>query len=275
METIKDLKKYFLLNHYGEIINYTPGKEGEEYKDYTFNLLLFDLFYAILNWKHNNFSVFYSTLTSTLVRIDEIFEMQSKVTIDDLILNLVKNFLTAGLLQKINTGYDYIFSDDNLKFMMTADKHSLKIAIILIMVFFTFYQKSNFLAQSDMKDNKQQSKAKLNKEEVYCSLNKMLTENVCNSKNCPICTNEVISNLIFKTSSYSFTRASVSDNTIITIKPANSINNEKVLFKSTKKSIKDYLSPMTSEIKIGLVMNGKKTNSDFQKYMENVGKNIL
>lgn len=179
LETLKDLKKYFVD------LNDTPGNiSNKKCNPPSINLILFDLFSSLLNWRHNNFNLFYEILHKVIIKISvPNFEKENgKFYIDDNLMTLLKNFITINYINFINQNYDNAFELTNLKKLLNHNKHTIKMVIILIMVFFTIIHITQL----------ENNQIEINKDEICASLNNVLKKNICRESKCLICSKEYI-----------------------------------------------------------------------------------
>jgi hypothetical protein len=223
-------------------------------------------------WKHNNSSVFYEILFSTLELIEyyssnngEIYNLS---TLDENILKLLKKFLTPPLLQQINSSYQNIFSDKNLKLFLNSSEHYMNMIVVLLMIFLTILKKPSVektgnSTNSNAKIIKASSvtsspvKRKESREDIKTNLNNFLSEKMCKNKSCVICGKEFIGSLLFKTSNFSRSQTILIDPDV------------KLLINKRRKSIGECSSPLDKGKNFDTT-NSQKKNSALQKYIQDV-----
>jgi len=213
----------------------SPVKRKEE----TYNSILYKIFSALLNWKHQNFKVFYDEIYSVLNMLNKEIE-NINILVDECTIKLFKKFITLKTIFQINKNYQNVFSDKNIKILLSSD-HTLYLTIILVLVVFTLTKKTEAT------------------EEVRNDVHKLLANKTCKQKLCPICSKDILEILIAQMSQPDF-NYKTSPNKII---------DEKKLFNMRRK-INDFISPnYRSMLDIDKIRD-KKQNSDFHTYLDNV-----
>jgi hypothetical protein len=213
----------------------SPVKRKEE----TYNSILYKIFSALLNWKNQNFKVFYDELYSVLNMLNKEIE-NINILVDECTIKLFKKFITLKTIFQINKNYQNVFSDKNIKILLSTD-HTLYLTIIIVLIVFTLSKKTETF------------------EEVRKDVDRLLANKTCKQKLCPICSKDILDTLINQLSQPDF---------IYKTSP-NKIIDEKKLFNMRRK-INDFISPnYRSMLDIDRIRE-KKQNSDFHTYLDNV-----
>jgi hypothetical protein len=225
-------------------------------------------------WKHNNYYIFYEILFSTIELIEyystlneEIYNLSS---LDDNILKLFKKFLSPPLLQQINSSYQQIFSDKNLKLYLNSSEHYMNMIVILLMIFITILKKplaeknenstiNNGKIRKASSVTSSPIKRKESRVEIKTNLKNILSEKMCKNKSCVICGKEFIGSLLLKTSNFTQSQTILID------------HEDKIFTKIRRKSIGECSSPI-GKGKNFETTNSQKKNSALQKYIQDVKK---
>ena len=223
-------------------------------------------------WKHNNSCIFFEILFSTIELIEYYSSLNEEIynlsSLDENILKLFKKFLSPPLHQQINSSYQQIFSDKNLKLFFNSSEHYMTMIVILLMIFITIFKKPSIEKNENStnvngKIRKASSvtaspvKRKESRVEIKTNLNNILSEKMCKNKNCVICGKEFIGLLLFKTNSFSQSQTILID------------SEDKLFNNKRRKSIEVCSSPI-GKGKNFESANPQKKNSALQKYIQDV-----
>jgi len=230
----------------------------------TLNTVLFDYLYALLNFKHRKYDEFYEILFNLIFTLDSLGEIETNAKIvDENILKLIKKFITSNTILLINSQYDNLLSDRNIILLLTISKHTIKVTLILIMIFFTHSKKINFNDEN----------MKYSKDDLISKLNNLLKKYLCNNDQrddkfmfitekenyCIVCSSTAVNNIL--------------NDDIIHTKTTNyksnsmEINSEHNNFDKNK-SISKYL-PSDYDLNCNI---SEIKNSDLKVYISNVNK---
>lgn len=217
-----------------EKLSLSPAKRREE----TYNAILYKIFSALLNWKHQNFKVFYDEIYSVLNMLNKENEM-TNFLVDECTIKLFKKFITLKTIFQINKYYQNVFSDKNIKILLSSC-HTLYLTIIIVLIFLTLSKKTDNYNDHLERD-----------------ILKYLNNKTCRSKLCPICSKDILDTLISQMSQPDFNYRTSPNKVVI---------DEKKLFNMRRK-INDFISP---NYKSMLDIDKLKQNSDFHTYIDNV-----
>lgn len=145
------------------------------------NLILFDIFSGLLEWRSGNYTKFYDKMINVLAEIEHALS-PIKITspiINPSVIKIFNKFLSPikdnHMLNHISSTqinlFEGIFSNENLKLFLNTSKHTMTMVIILILIMISLTEKVG--------------------SEKFTQLERILSSHLCENIQCRICTNKI------------------------------------------------------------------------------------